>query len=468
MAVNLSPVGGVAAQFFDNNGNPLTGGKIYTYAAGTTTPQATYTSAAGTTAHTNPIILDAAGRVPSGEIWLTDGLQYKFVIKTSADVTVGTYDNIIGINSNFVNFVTETEIQTATAGQTVFTLATMQNQPGTNNLSVFVDGVNQYDGVSYAYQETSSTVVTFTAGLHVGALVKFTTAQTLSTGVTSANLVTFNGFKGQVGNVQDLANDDGSDWIGFLQAGTGAVATNVQDKLRQYVSVFDFMSAAEIADVQANTASINVATAVQTAINAATSAKKVLYLPAGTYRLESTLTISGNNWLIGDGKDGTKLDCRHNNSCIIASAWGGRIAALSIYTYQIGSNAIQVGDNSRNCCIDAVYLDATAIGATNTGAGIYLYDGIGFSGGITISNSYAIQFKFGILMDGLNLSTATWTTVSIYNFWTAGYTSGGTPRVGTRGIYMSGLTNGIGTCMYGGTIEGLSLIRISEPTRQIH
>ena len=79
MAVNLSPVGGVAAQFFDNSGNPLTGGKLYTYTAGTTTPAVTYTSSNGVTAHTNPIVLDAAGRVPnSGEVWLTDGLQYKF------------------------------------------------------------------------------------------------------------------------------------------------------------------------------------------------------------------------------------------------------------------------------------------------------------------------------------------------------------------------------------------------------
>ena len=45
MAVNLSPVGGVAAQFFDNSGNVLTGGKLYTYAAGTTTPAATTTPA---------------------------------------------------------------------------------------------------------------------------------------------------------------------------------------------------------------------------------------------------------------------------------------------------------------------------------------------------------------------------------------------------------------------------------------
>jgi hypothetical protein len=99
MSVFLSPVGGAASQFFDNNGNVLTGGKIYTYAAGTTTPQTTYTSVSGNTAHTNPIILDAAGRVPGGELWLTFGVGYKFVLKTSTDVLIGTYDNVTGIIS---------------------------------------------------------------------------------------------------------------------------------------------------------------------------------------------------------------------------------------------------------------------------------------------------------------------------------------------------------------------------------
>ena len=98
MAVFLSPVGGAGAQFFDNNGNPLSGGKLFTYAAGTTTNQATYTSSSGTTAHTNPIILDSAGRVPGGEIWLTGDLSYKFVMKTSADVLLATWNNIQGIN----------------------------------------------------------------------------------------------------------------------------------------------------------------------------------------------------------------------------------------------------------------------------------------------------------------------------------------------------------------------------------
>lgn len=95
MAVFLSPLGGVAAQFFDNSGNVLTGGKLYTYAAGTTTPQVTYTTSAGNVNHTNPIILDAAGRVPGGQIWLA-AARYKFVLETSASVLIATYDNISG------------------------------------------------------------------------------------------------------------------------------------------------------------------------------------------------------------------------------------------------------------------------------------------------------------------------------------------------------------------------------------
>ena len=103
MAVFLSPVGGVAAQFFDNDGNVLSGGKINTYFAGTTTPQATYTAATGNIQHSNPIILDAAGRVPTGEIWLTDSIAYKFVIKDSASNLIGTYDNITGNGSGILS-----------------------------------------------------------------------------------------------------------------------------------------------------------------------------------------------------------------------------------------------------------------------------------------------------------------------------------------------------------------------------
>jgi hypothetical protein len=95
MAVNLSPIGN-GQQFFDNTGLPLNGGLIYTYQAGSTTPLATYTDINGTIANSNPIVLDSSGRPPN-EVWLTYGFFYKFVVKTSAGVTLGTYDNLYGI-----------------------------------------------------------------------------------------------------------------------------------------------------------------------------------------------------------------------------------------------------------------------------------------------------------------------------------------------------------------------------------
>jgi len=96
MAVFLSPVGGVAAQFFTNTGAVLTGGKLFTYAAGTTTPLPSYTTSLGNVARTNPVVLDAAGRVPDGgEIWIT-AQPYKFVLKDSNDVLIATYDNVFG------------------------------------------------------------------------------------------------------------------------------------------------------------------------------------------------------------------------------------------------------------------------------------------------------------------------------------------------------------------------------------
>jgi len=93
MSYSLSIFAGAGWQFFDNNGVILSGGKLYVYSAGTTSLATTYTTNTGSTANTNPIILNSAGRL-ANEIWLTTGLNYKFILKTSADVLIGTWDNI--------------------------------------------------------------------------------------------------------------------------------------------------------------------------------------------------------------------------------------------------------------------------------------------------------------------------------------------------------------------------------------
>jgi hypothetical protein len=199
MTVNLSMLAGAGAQFFDNNGVPLAGGLVYTYTAGTTTPQATYTTSSGSTAHTNPIVLDSAGRVPSGgEIWLTDAVSYKFLVKTSVGVTIGTYDNVTGNAS---------------------------------------------------------------------------------------------------GIVSSLAAPSGSSLVGFIQAGTGAVATTVQAKLRESVSVKDFGATGN--------GSTNDTAAIQLALD---SGAKKIYAPSGTYKILSTLTIPTGVSLEGDGPDQTIFD----------------------------------------------------------------------------------------------------------------------------------------------------------------
>lgn len=99
MTVFLSLFAGAGWQFFTNGGAPLSGGKVYTYLAGTSTPEPTYISSSGGTAHPNPIILDSAGRVPGGEVWASESINYKYVLKSSTDVLIGTYDNI---NSSYI------------------------------------------------------------------------------------------------------------------------------------------------------------------------------------------------------------------------------------------------------------------------------------------------------------------------------------------------------------------------------
>ena len=93
MVYSLSLFAGAGWQFFDNNGKILSGGNLYTYAAGTTTPLTTYTSSAATTANTNPIVLDASGRVPY-EIWINTTSTAKFALYTSTGTLIGTWDNI--------------------------------------------------------------------------------------------------------------------------------------------------------------------------------------------------------------------------------------------------------------------------------------------------------------------------------------------------------------------------------------
>ena len=96
MTVLLSPIGNSMTPFVGLDTLPLAGGLLYTYQAGTTTPLATYTGVDGLIPCANPIVLGVNGIAPT-PIWLSSTNNYKFVLATSANVTLYTYDNISGI-----------------------------------------------------------------------------------------------------------------------------------------------------------------------------------------------------------------------------------------------------------------------------------------------------------------------------------------------------------------------------------
>lgn len=106
--VNLSPL--PLQKFFDNDGIPLAGGKLFTYLAGTTTKTATYTDSSGGTANTNPVILNFRGEA---NVWLDPTLSYKFVLSppTATDPPtnpIWTVDNITAAPATIENSAVDT------------------------------------------------------------------------------------------------------------------------------------------------------------------------------------------------------------------------------------------------------------------------------------------------------------------------------------------------------------------------
>jgi hypothetical protein len=88
---------GPRPQFVDANGAPMVSGTLTFQAAGSSTPQNTYTTATSGVANSNPLTLNSRGE-PTTEVWLLGGSAYKVILKDSAGATVWTVDNVSGVN----------------------------------------------------------------------------------------------------------------------------------------------------------------------------------------------------------------------------------------------------------------------------------------------------------------------------------------------------------------------------------
>jgi hypothetical protein len=171
------------AQFFTSNGQPLAGGTIWTYQAGTTTPQAAYTDASGATAAANPIVLDAGG---SASIWL-GASAYKIVAQDVNGVQQWSVDNVSSVSQAQLQALSSLASLGVTGNLTVGGNETVGGSVTAGSLSV--TGAGSIAGNLTTNALTASGDVTCNAALNVNGATSLgtTTAGTLTAGATTVS-----------------------------------------------------------------------------------------------------------------------------------------------------------------------------------------------------------------------------------------------------------------------------------------
>ena len=197
------------------------------------------------------------------------------------------------------------ETQVATSGQTVFNLANISYTPGINNLSVYVDGVYQKPS---NYSENTSTRVTFSVGLLLGAIVDFV--------VLSINALS---------GTTDAIN------VTYTSQGTGAVTTTVAAKLKETVSVKDF---------GADPTGVNDSAAAFNAAFTAAGTSGCVYAPTGTYKISSEVTVQCSFY--GDGSGTVIKPSGQHTALIIRTGRAGQNMAGYVGKFTIDFSGVPV------------------------------------------------------------------------------------------------------------------------------
>ncbi len=233
VAVSISPIWN-GQQFFDNNGAVLNGGKIYQYQAGSfSIEQATYSEPTGSVPNSNPIVLDASGRIPV-EMYLVDGQEYNLVLKNSSDTTLMYVDNVIGLVSSS-NSGGSTAIWSQATDAPTYSSGSQFVMPGDyttqfavgNRVQVkYLDNSFSYGTVSgsaFVDPNTLITLVNDSGVLNSSMTTVYSSLATAAAPIVDAGAVTY--------QLPSLYSD--SNTVGYaiknLQAGSTSLLTHIQN-----------------------------------------------------------------------------------------------------------------------------------------------------------------------------------------------------------------------------------------------
>ena len=277
---NTNVFGGTYFQWFifqQNNDQPVTPtGGTWDFTTNTGTPPTGWTTVVASVA-VNPV-------------WFSTG----FVDSRNPTVIVWSVPSLL-TSSNSIYATAYSQTFTGNGTQTAFTLS---SSPVTvNNTDVSINGVVQVPGVDYTL---NSVTLTTTTPVINGAVMLVKYKQSLPNSYyglasnvqfTPVGALTSTNVQSAIAEVvTDLALSSGSSTVGYLPAGTNAVATTVQAKLRQTVSVKDFGA---VGDGTTNDSA---------AFLAALTAADCVVVPIGNYLISTQITIpAANKTLVGLG-----------------------------------------------------------------------------------------------------------------------------------------------------------------------
>jgi len=230
MAQFLAPI--INDQQEDANGNPLSGGTIEVYLAGTSTPSTTYSDKGGLTANTWPITLNTLGVNSQGAVWLVGGSTYKYIIKNAAGTTQRTIDNVSGINDTTVTADQWVVFQgTPTyVSATSFTVAGDQTQTfvfGTRLKTVNTGGVVYGTVVRSAFSSVTTVTIIPDSGSLDSGLSVVSTALLTATSPSVPTTLVLAPFRNRILN-SALRNDQRNS--GGSQVITAGAATYTTDR----------------------------------------------------------------------------------------------------------------------------------------------------------------------------------------------------------------------------------------------
>ena len=261
--VNIAPV----PKFqFSQNGVPLNGGKLFTYAAGTMNKLATYTDQSGTTPNTNPIILDANGQ---GDCWLASGVAYKLILSPSTDTDPPT--NPYWTEDN----ITSPSLNVADVQSGAYNYAT---DTGTT--------VNAY---------VVSLTPAIPATIPDGFPVNFSTTRP-NTGPATLNGIALVDY---FGNALQSNVISGECSARYSTAFSSFIVLSRANFLSA-VNLFDYLTPVQISDVQAFTLAHDVTAAVQAWASALGPMRRG-YAPNGAYKLSNQINFPNTCEVFGDG-----------------------------------------------------------------------------------------------------------------------------------------------------------------------